>query len=191
MFEKQIKNFHFIWKVLKFTWKGYFFSLLDACTLCLLCGTTNDYAVAQWNSCALFCWIMFLFFVLFSQPCWHCHAWQLITDSNWNKDDRRRWTKNSIYWFKVNFTSCLFRLKLYFYAPRAHLEQLLVTSFLPSPANPISDILIFIGISLQFFQFLSSSSVFQKFFRATQVFFSPWGSFRLPVFVLNLDFWME
>ena len=119
------------------------FSLLDTCTLCLLCGTTNDYAVAQWNSCALFCWIMFLFFVLFSQPCWHCHAWQLITDSNWNKDDRRRWTKNSIYWFKVNFTSCLFRFKLDFYAFRVHLEQILVTSFLPSPVDPISYILIF------------------------------------------------
>ena len=57
--------------------------------MCLLCGTTNDYdgVVAQWNS-YLFCRIMFLFFSRnFSQPCWHCHASVLITDSNWNKDE--------------------------------------------------------------------------------------------------------
>ena len=88
--------------------------------MCLLCGTTNDYdgVVAQWNS-YLFCRIMFLFFSRnFSQPCWHCHASVLITDSNWNKDEGDQIKTNNLLriYFAIScfaFTrQCLFFIRL-------------------------------------------------------------------------------
>ena len=54
----------------------------------------------------------------FSQPCWHCHASVLITDSNWNKDEGDQIKTNNLLriYFAIScfaFTSqCLFFIRL-------------------------------------------------------------------------------
>ena len=54
----------------------------------------------------------------FSQPCWHCHASVLITDSNWNKDEGDQIKTNNLLriYFAIScfaFTrQCLFFIRL-------------------------------------------------------------------------------